>query len=219
MNKQFATLPMSLRMFAIGIFLIATTAAAGATTYVIKFGGSLGDAYSPSVLQVAVGDTVQWQGSFSFHPLKSLVVPAEAAAFSDSTGTVFSYPVTVAGTYTYECTHHVTLGMAGVFTTLSLSGVAENSPSGNPAGFKLAQNYPNPFNPSTVISFTIPSPGLVTLKVYNLIGQEMATIVDGTMEGGTYSKSWNASSLPSGVYFYQLKAGAFTATKKLQVLK
>jgi hypothetical protein len=88
-----------------------------------------------------------------------------------------------------------------------------------PKKFSLSQNYPNPFNPSTVINFTLPSNSFVTLKIYNLLGKEVATLVNGTKGMGNYSVEWNASQCASGMYFYKLQAGNYTATKKLILLK
>ena len=88
-----------------------------------------------------------------------------------------------------------------------------------PKAFTLFQNYPNPFNPSTNISFSLPSRSFVSLKVFDLLGKEVATIVSEEMSAGSYSKQWNASKFASGVYFYRLQAGSFTEIKKLLFLK
>jgi photosystem II stability/assembly factor-like uncharacterized protein len=95
-----------------------------------------------------------------------------------------------------------------------------------PTEFLLAQNYPNPFNPSTKIKYQIPaslnpSQGgtLVTLKVFDILGSEVATLINEEKTIGTYELTWNATYLPSGVYFYQLKAGEFIQTKKMLLLK
>ncbi|MGD1047073.1 MAG: T9SS type A sorting domain-containing protein [Bacteroidota bacterium] len=88
-----------------------------------------------------------------------------------------------------------------------------------PTHFNLDQNYPNPFNPSTNISFNLSSKSFVSLKVFDLIGREVATIVSEEMPAGRYSKQWNAASLSSGIYFYRLQAGSFTQTKKLVLLR
>ncbi|MCF8241993.1 MAG: T9SS type A sorting domain-containing protein [Melioribacteraceae bacterium] len=85
--------------------------------------------------------------------------------------------------------------------------------------FDLSQNYPNPFNPSTLISFSIPEAGLVTLKIYNILGQEVATLVNRDMTTGSYEVEFNASKLASGLYLYKLDAGNYTATKKMMLLK
>jgi hypothetical protein len=102
-----------------------------------------------------------------------------------------------------------------------LSGVARDN-SGNfiPSQFALTQNYPNPFNPSTTIRFEVPQLSNVTLKVYNIVGQVVATLVnDQTMSAGKYQVDWNASRLASGVYFYSLEAGSVHITKKLMLVK
>jgi photosystem II stability/assembly factor-like uncharacterized protein len=83
----------------------------------------------------------------------------------------------------------------------------------------LEQNYPNPFNPITTIAFTLPSKSFVTLKVYDLLGREVSTLVDEELSAGKYLRQWNASNFSSGVYFYQLQTGSFTETKKLFLLK
>ncbi len=83
----------------------------------------------------------------------------------------------------------------------------------------LNQNYPNPFNPTTTISFTIPTTSNVSLKVFNILGKEVATIVNETKNAGNYSVRFNADGLSSGVYFYQLTTDNFTATKKFTLLK
>ncbi len=86
-------------------------------------------------------------------------------------------------------------------------------------GYSLSQNYPNPFNPSTTISFRLPSKSFVSLKVFDIIGREVATVVSEEMSAGSHSKQWNAVNVLSGIYFYRLQAGAFTETKKLILLK
>lgn len=88
-----------------------------------------------------------------------------------------------------------------------------------PAGFALEQNYPNPFNPTTNIRFSIANRGLVSLRVFNLLGQEVATLVNEELGGGSHETTFNATGLPSGMYFYRLKAGTFVETKRLVLMK
>jgi endoglucanase len=88
-----------------------------------------------------------------------------------------------------------------------------------PVGYVLNQNYPNPFNPNTSISFQLPSEGKVKLTVFDLLGREKARLVDGVRPAGVYKVLWNASTVPSGVYFYKLQAGTYVDVKKLMVLK
>jgi hypothetical protein len=85
--------------------------------------------------------------------------------------------------------------------------------------FSLSQNYPNPFNPSTVISYSLPSSSNIKLIVYNTLGQSIKTLESGYKPSGNYSINFNASNLPSGIYFYKLEAGSFTQIKKMMLLK
>jgi tetratricopeptide (TPR) repeat protein len=88
-----------------------------------------------------------------------------------------------------------------------------------PTQYALTQNYPNPFNPSTVISYQLPTAGYVTLKLYNTLGQEVATLVDGIQDAGLKSVTFDATRLPSGVYFYQLQSGTFIQNRKMLLVK
>ncbi|MBP9120323.1 MAG: immune inhibitor A [Ignavibacterium sp.] len=85
--------------------------------------------------------------------------------------------------------------------------------------YSLSQNYPNPFNPSTEIIYTLAKSGNITLKVYNLLGSEVATLVNGFMESGKHSAKFNAKDFTSGVYFYTIKADNFTSTRKMMLMK
>ena len=85
--------------------------------------------------------------------------------------------------------------------------------------FHLVQNYPNPFNPKTNISYSLPVSGDVSLIVYNLLGEEVTRLVDGQMPSGTYTTTWNASNVASGIYFYRLASGDFIQTKKMVLLR
>jgi len=89
----------------------------------------------------------------------------------------------------------------------------------NPEKFVLYQNYPNPFNPSTTIVFSLPSGSLVSLKVFDFIGREVAILYSGELPAGTYEQRWDAANLPSGIYFYRLQAGSFSETKKLVLIR
>ncbi|HTO92921.1 MAG TPA: T9SS type A sorting domain-containing protein, partial [Bacteroidota bacterium] len=92
-------------------------------------------------------------------------------------------------------------------------------PSGEPLKFALEQNYPNPFNPSTEIAFTIPKASQVELNVYNVLGQQVATLVNGPMAAGSHAVTFNAANLASGVYFYRLQAGSLATTQKMLLMK
>jgi hypothetical protein len=85
--------------------------------------------------------------------------------------------------------------------------------------FELLSNYPNPFNPSTTIKYSIPTSEFVSLKVYDVLGSEVATLVNEEKPTGNYKVNFNATNLSSGIYFYTLKVGNFTQTKKLILMK
>ncbi len=88
-----------------------------------------------------------------------------------------------------------------------------------PSSFKLSQNYPNPFNPTTVISYSIPKTSFVTIKVYDILGREVAVLVNKNRHAGNYNVEFAANKISSGVYFYTMHAGDFVETRKLIVLK
>lgn len=90
---------------------------------------------------------------------------------------------------------------------------------GMPGGFLLEQNYPNPFNPKTIINYRISKEGLVILKLYDVLGKEIKTLINDQKSSGYYSVELDASELPSGIYYYQLVSGSYSSTKKLIVLK
>ena len=101
-----------------------------------------------------------------------------------------------------------------------LTVAVENRPGGSlPKEFSLAQNYPNPFNGVTNFELRIVGFGLISLKVFDLLGREVATLVNNMMQAGTFGIAWDAGSMPSGVYFARLQAGTFVQTRKLLLLK
>ncbi|MGD1043947.1 MAG: C45 family autoproteolytic acyltransferase/hydrolase [Bacteroidota bacterium] len=105
-----------------------------------------------------------------------------------------------------------------VFIGSSPTSVAKDN-SSLPESIMLEQNYPNPFNPATTISFNLPTRFFVSLKVFDLLGRNVATIFSEELSAGAYSRQWSAVALPSGVYFYRLQAGNFVETKKLILLR
>ena len=90
---------------------------------------------------------------------------------------------------------------------------------GIPNIFKLYQAYPNPFNPTTTIKLDLPLSGAVKLEVFNMLGQALATLVNGNMDAGSYSITWNSANFSSGVYFYKINAGKFTDIHKMVFIK
>ncbi|MBZ0201166.1 MAG: T9SS type A sorting domain-containing protein, partial [Ignavibacteriaceae bacterium] len=111
----------------------------------------------------------------------------------------------------------------GSFSTGAVTSTG-NAPS-IPDVYDLKQSFPNPFNPSTIINYSIPVGGFVSLKVYDILGREIATLVDETQNAGTYNVEFNSASglngnkLTSGVYFYRLQSGDFVSVKKMVLLQ
>jgi hypothetical protein len=98
--------------------------------------------------------------------------------------------------------------------------VGESDVEGLAQRFELLQNYPNPFNPRTMITFTLPRTSRVTLRVYDLLGREIAALVDGeSLAAGTHDVSFDASHLSSGVYFYRLQADGIARTRQMVLVK
>lgn len=97
--------------------------------------------------------------------------------------------------------------------------VEEKEDLSNPTEFNLEQNYPNPFNPSTKINYQIPESGFVSLKVYNILGNEVMNLVNENKAVGRYTVTFNASSLSSGVYIYAIKVNDFQSVKKMLLMK
>jgi hypothetical protein len=98
-------------------------------------------------------------------------------------------------------------------------GVDDETPKITPSDFVLYQNYPNPFNPNTKIKFVIPKSSFVNLKIYNVLGKDVATLVNEERPAENHEVEFNATDLPSGVYFYRIKAGLFIETKKMILMK
>jgi len=126
----------------------------------------------------------------------------------------------------YAGTHSGQLNIRFPISLIFLDSVMREMPTGivnelslSPSSFVLHQNYPNPFNPSTIISFSIPSRSFVSLRIFDLIGRRVATLINEYQNAGTHFATFNATNLSSGIYFYRLQAGSFSETKKLVLQK
>ncbi len=108
-------------------------------------------------------------------------------------------------------------GIMNIYKDSTATGVEQLSES--PKDFKLYQNYPNPFNPSTRIKFDLPSSGYTSLKIYDMLGRETAELVNEELSAGSYEFSWNAHSLSSGIYFYELKTNDYSLRRKMMLIK
>ncbi len=117
--------------------------------------------------------------------------------------------------------HHGTTSFSD-YWIVKLAGAplgVDETYSSIPETFTLAQNFPNPFNPSTSIQFSLPHSGNTTLKIFNMLGEEVATLISGDLSAGQYIAHWNAINVPSGMYFYRLQSGSYSETKNLILTK
>jgi hypothetical protein len=155
---------------------------------------------------------------FAQHKIQSLVISNAAVGSSTNTsqikGTLGQPVISSSSISAYSIN-------SGFWTQLSdlTTDVRDNLRGAFPSTYKLFQNYPNPFNPSTQISYSIPQKSHVFLKVYDMIGKEIATLVNESKPAGNYEVNFNASGLASGIYFYKLQTGNFIDTKKMILLR
>lgn len=146
---------------------------------------------------------VPWLGAGTWYDI------FDQSVFEVSGNSVASFPLQPFTIKIYSNKTNSELGIT------SVEPIAQTTPT----EFRLEQNYPNPFNPSTVISYHLPKTDHVTLKVYDIVGREVATLVDEVQSAGTYSTLFDASHVASGVYFYKLTAGNYTQVKRMSVVK
>jgi F0F1-type ATP synthase beta subunit len=107
----------------------------------------------------------------------------------------------------------------GQITILGPTEVTSDKKLVIPATFKLEQNFPNPFNPNTSFTYQTGKASFVSIKIYNVLGQEVATLVNEVKQVGSYCATWNAAGMRSGIYFYKMQASSFSAMKKMLLLK
>ncbi len=185
-----------------------------ANSGVIYFSGS-GGTGDPSAL--APWNTRRFYG---FSAATGAVV--DSLSWNDGTSTTFQVPRGIAfsqdGLTAYVATFNNTAGTVQKFTRNG-GVVSVDRNEDVIKGFALSQNYPNPFNPSTSISYTLPEAGMTTIKVYDMLGREVATLVNGVVSQGTHSVTFNASNLGSGVYLYELRSGNTRITNKMTLMK
>jgi plastocyanin len=175
--------------------------------------------FSPQEITINVGDIVKWTNILGTHNVRAddnsfYYGPAAPAPWE------FTHTFTAVGFYPYYCEPHGGpggSGMSGVIVVQNPVGVDDDEISANK--FELKQNYPNPFNPSTRISYSLPSSSFVYLKVFDILGNEVASLVNEEKLAGNYQIEFNASELSGGIYFYQLKTNSFVETKKMILMK
>jgi plastocyanin len=196
---KFVSSSLKIAIFAC-TFLLLTITSVFAKTHVIEFGDLHGPAYIPNQLSVAVGDTIEWMGTFEYHPLKSTSVPISADTFGAiDTGVTFIYVVAVPGHYSYQCNIHFAGGMIGSFDAIPAGVATDLSIS------LSAQNFPNPFDKQTTISYSLINPSDVILMIFDLTGKEILHSFYGSQPAGSHKISFDGAALPNGIYSYKLQ--------------
>ena len=163
---------------------------------------------------------IEAEGLYNANILSLWLKPDEHPAIRAFHGTTGKVVFTAFGFETIALDELRALFAERVIDWLSLPvGIEETDPIMNPVSFDLSQNYPNPFNPSTIIKYAVPEESTVSIKVFDLIGREVATLVDDVKQPGTYEIIFKAEKYASGVYIYQMISGNFVQVKKMSLLK
>jgi len=125
------------------------------------------------------------------------------------------YSLLIANNYIFAGTYVQSVWRRSLSEIIGIQNISTEIPS----AYSLEQNYPNPFNPTTKISFQLPVAGFSSLKIFDITGKEVATLVNEKLNAGTYTVDWNASDFPSGIYFYKLQTEGFTETRRMALIK
>lgn len=187
------------------------------TLHVVELSNS--NVFTPANITIDVGDTVRWVNIGGFH---NVIADDESFTSGDPSSNAWVYEnvFNASGDNPYYCEVHGNaggMGMSGVITVQAPTGVSSNNIV--PNEFELKQNYPNPFNPTTNIQYSISESGKIKLAIYNIIGEEVALLVNGIEGVGFYEVTFSATKLPGGIYFYRLQTKDYTQTKKMILLK
>jgi plastocyanin len=195
------------------LFLLTSTVLFSQTTHDVTVQNF---SFSPQSLTITVGDIVRWTNISGTHNVK-----ADDNSFTSGAAAPapweFTHTFTAVGNNPYYCEPHQGMGMTGTIIVQNPVGVSDDELIAEK--FELNQNYPNPFNPSTRINYTIPIASFVNLKVYDIIGNEIAVLVNEEKQAGVYNVKFNAAGLSSGMYLYRLQTESFVETKKMILMK
>jgi len=172
--------------------------------------------FSPQTLTITTGDIVKWTNISGTHNVRA----NDNSFYSGSAAPApweFTHTFTTAGDFPYYCEPHASMGMTGTIVVQNPVGVNDDELLAKE--FELEQNFPNPFNPGTIISYSVPTSSFINLKVYDILGNEIAVLVNEEKQAGNYQINFDASKLTGGVYFYQLRTNSFVDTKKMILMK
>jgi len=195
------------------LFLLTSTVLFSQTTHDVTVQNF---SFSPQSLTITVGDIVKWTNNSGTHNVRAnddsfFSGPAAPAPWE------FTHTFNAVGDFPYYCEPHQGMGMTGTIIVQEPVSVPDDELITEE--FELKQNYPNPFNPSTRINYAILSASFVNLKVYDIIGNEIAVLVNEEKQAGNYQIDFDATELTGGIYFYQLLTGPFVETKKMILIK
>jgi len=174
--------------------------------------------FDPKDINIAAGDTILWQWESGIHTTTSDETsgPDSWSAPITSSNPTFSKVIMTEGLHRYYCVPHGSPGGIGMAGTITVSGTTPvNDEVNKLLSFRLNQNYPNPFNPSTTIEYHIAEPSFVSLKIFNVLGTEITSLVNEFKPAGIFKVSFEAKDLSSGVYFYRLQAGNSVEVRKM----
>ncbi|MBI5021883.1 MAG: T9SS type A sorting domain-containing protein [Ignavibacteriales bacterium] len=184
---------------------------------------NVGTTFSPNSVTINLGDTVIFALSSLHNAVEVNQTTWNANGTTSNGGFALGFgggsvvPLTT-GTYYYVCTVHASLGMKGIITVNQTTDI-KGSELSTPREFTLMQNFPNPFNPRTEIYFQLNHADHISIKIYNMLGTEIITLIDENVSAGEHRIEWDAAGQPSGIYFYQLKASGEIETRRMVLAK
>ena len=180
--------------------------------------------FAPATVTIQLGDTIVWNNTGGTHNVHHTGNPtlfhSGAAAAAPWT---YQYPNATeteplpVGSHPYVCQPHAP-GMAGT-VVVQAAGVRDEPRAAGPDDFVLAQNFPNPFNGSTTIEFALPQSALVKLSVYNVLGEQVRTLLAGQLSAGNHRVEFDGSGMSTGIYYYVIETPAATLTRKMVYAK
>lgn len=202
---------ISMAIFAAAILFIVPRAAF-AITYEVEIENY---AYNPGGMHINPGDAIEWRNRDAVqHSATSDDGIWDSGLLSENQ--TYTYTFSLAGVYPYHCSLHSFM-MDTIFVE-GATGIGDQ-PSQIPDDFEMAQNYPNPFNAQTEIQYSLPRDSHVKIVIYNMLGQITENLVDEEQSAGVHDVIWDASHVPTGVYFYRIVASEFTQTRKMLLMK
>ncbi len=207
------------RFVIVVVAVVLLSLAASATVHTITANGT---SFTPQFITIALGDTVRWTNTGGTHNVVHagnpvLFTSGQPAAPNSPTWPYSFSGFPSAGFYDYFCQPHAGFGMAGMITVEQLDAPEVNGPVATELA--LLQNYPNPFNPETQISFNLPTTSHANLTVFNVLGEQVRTLVDGTLSSGEHVVAFNGSGLGAGIYFYRLETPQGALSRKMVLVK